>query len=77
MLRKKILVIMAFLAACLFFYLLALDSYCDEGGHLRWGFALLPAGSPGEMRSGAEQFSIKMSVPVPGVLRCLPVFSSR
>ncbi|MBV6691776.1 MULTISPECIES: PhoP/PhoQ regulator MgrB [Serratia] len=37
LLRKKILVIIAFLAACLFFYLLALDSYCDAGGTFALG----------------------------------------
>ncbi|EKF64020.1 PhoP/PhoQ regulator MgrB [Serratia plymuthica] len=37
MLRKKILVIIAALAACLFFYLLALDSYCDEGERFALG----------------------------------------
>ncbi|ALX95552.1 PhoP regulon feedback inhibition membrane protein MgrB [Serratia fonticola] len=29
--RKKLLVIAATLFACLLFYLLALDSYCDQG----------------------------------------------
>ncbi|WP_458457191.1 PhoP/PhoQ regulator MgrB [Serratia marcescens] len=37
LLRKKILVIMTAVAACLFFYLLALDSYCDDGGNFALG----------------------------------------
>ncbi|EFE94875.1 PhoP/PhoQ regulator MgrB [Serratia odorifera] len=31
LLRNKILVIVATVVACLIFYLLALDSYCDQG----------------------------------------------
>jgi hypothetical protein len=35
--RKKLLVLVATLIACLLFYLLALDSYCDQGGKFALG----------------------------------------
>ncbi|TQI80990.1 PhoP-PhoQ-related magnesium-responsive MgrB-like protein [Serratia fonticola] len=35
--RNKILAIAGALVACLFFYLLALDSYCDQGGQFMLG----------------------------------------
>ncbi|MEB6336428.1 PhoP/PhoQ regulatory lipoprotein MgrB [Serratia rhizosphaerae] len=37
LLRNKILLIVATVLACLFFYLLALDSYCDQGGNFALG----------------------------------------
>lgn len=36
-LQKKIFVLFAAVAACLFFNLVALDSYCDEGGNFALG----------------------------------------
>ncbi|WP_431222037.1 PhoP/PhoQ regulator MgrB [Serratia sp. L9] len=39
--RNKILALVGTLAACLIFYLLALDSYCDQGGRFALGICAI------------------------------------
>lgn len=54
---------MTAVAACLFFYLLALDSYCDDGGNFALGICSVTRFVPG------KQFLAGMFARPPRVLR--------
>ncbi|WP_114193495.1 PhoP/PhoQ regulator MgrB [Edaphovirga cremea] len=43
---KKVLTVVAVVAACMVFYLLALNSYCDQGGNFTQGVCAITSFIP-------------------------------